>query len=255
MSMIIGSVPYLNARPLVEWFTETDEGRNSGVTVIEAVPSVLYQMLRNGEVSCALLSSVTGFKNSEWQHCPGVGIVSCGAVESVRLLSRIPIENIKTVALDTSSLTSVAMVKILLQERFGLNPEYIPHPPDLNAMLSLADAALLIGDNGFKEYDANLLSLDLGAEWTAWTNLPFVYAVWLGEAYSLTPPLVSSLQRAKEWGTQNISRIAERRAQLHGKTVESAIHYMTKAILYDLAEKEEEGLALFGEKARANGVL
>lgn len=255
MSIVIGSVPYLNARPLVDWFTETPEGRASGVEVVERVPSELHGMLEREEIACALLSSVTSFRHPEWRHAPGAAICSNGPVESVRLFSRVPISEITSVALDTSSLTSVTLIQILLKERYRLNPTYISQPPNLDTMLGIADAALLIGDNGFREYDPQLHKLDLGAEWTALTGLPFVYALWLGPPERLTEPLEAVLVRAKKWGTANVRSIAERTAAKHGKSVAGARHYMTQAIRYDLGEREEAGLRIFGSKLAQLGLV
>ena len=252
---VIGSVPYLNARPLVDWFTQTEAGRASSVTVIEAVPSKLFPLLKSGDVAVALLSSVTFFQNKAWGYAPGAGICSNGPVESVRLLSSVPIEQVRRVALDTSSLTSVALLKILLEQRFHIVPEFVPHPPDLDAMLSLADAALLIGDPGFGAYSGDLFTLDLGEEWSLWTGLPFVYALWLGPIGNITPELSGVLQQAKEWGTGHIDAIATYAAAPHGKTIESAIRYLTQAIRYDLGPQEEAGLALFGKKLREMGLI
>jgi chorismate dehydratase len=255
MSVTIGSVPYLNARPLVDWFSSTEEGKSSQIRIIEAVPAQLAEMLKRGEIACALLSSVTKFRNPEWIYAPGAAIGSYGPVESVRLFSKRPFKTLRTVALDSSSLTSVAFIKILLEQWIGVKPDYISLPPILDVMLKEADAGLLIGDNGYREYDPNLFVLDMGQAWTEWTALPFVYALWLGPPATLTPEVADVLLVAKEWGTLNIAAIAERTAKQHGKTVPSAIHYMTNAIRYDLGIPEIAGLNLFGEKLGELGLI
>ncbi|MDX1931114.1 MAG: menaquinone biosynthesis protein [Capsulimonadales bacterium] len=255
MSVVIGSVPYLNARPLVDWFHATPEGRASGITVVEAVPSRLSGMLESGEVACALLSSVTLFQHPSWTYAPGAAIGSNGPVESVRLFTRGPVESIRRVALDTSSLTSVMLVRILLKEEFGITPEFLPHPPRLGAMLDTADAALVIGDNAFPEHTVAPVSYDLGEIWTRRTGLPFVYALWLGPSESLTPELSALLRTAKEWGTAHVAEVAERNAARHNRTVERAHRYMTEYIRYDLGPCEEEGLLLFGRKLREHELV
>jgi len=255
MSTVIGSVPYLNGRPLMRWFTDTAEGNASGVSVIESVPSMLARQLEAGEIAAALVSSVELFRRPDLIHAPGCGVIADGAVESVRLLSRVPIGEIRRVALDTSSLTSVALIQILLSERYGLTPAYLPHPPDLNSMLREADAALLIGDLGYRDYGPDYTVLDLGAEWKALTGLPFVYACWIGFPDQLTPELSATLQFAKEWGIQNLLPIAEREYRSLGETPERTRHYLTEVMHYTLGEREETALRTFGEKVRAHGLV
>lgn len=255
MSTLIGSVPYLNGRPLMRWFTDTEEGRNSGVSVVEAVPSSLAQRLEAGEIAAALVSSVELFRGPGFIHAPGCAVIADGAVESVRILSRVPIERIRTVALDTSSLTSVALTKIILSERHGLEPEYVPHAPDLARMMGVADAALLIGDLGYRDYGSEYLPLDLGAEWKALTGLPFVYACWIGYPERLTHDLVRHLQTAKEWGIRNLLAIADGEYRRIDETRERSRHYLTEVMQYTLGQREESALALFGEKVRAHGLV
>lgn len=256
MSQItIGSVPYLNARPLMRWFTETPEGRASGIEVIEAVPSQLAKMLERGKVACALVSSVELFKNSELTFAPGCAVIADGAVESVRMLSKVPVGEVRKVALDTSSLTSVALLKILLIERYHLAPEYINMPPNLYQMLEIADAALLIGDRGYRDYGTSLGSFDLGAEWKTYTSLPFVYACWIGYKQAFTPQLIDALHTAKSWGETNILSIAKSEYRGLNETLQRTEHYLTEVMRYTMGEREEQALHLFGEKVRAHNLV
>ncbi len=247
-TVTIGSVPYLNGRPLMRWFTGTPEGRASSVSVVEAVPSRLARMLESGEIAAALVSSVELFRVPGLSHVPGCAVISDGAVESVRVFSKVPVGDIQRVALDTSSLTSVALTRIILRERYGLTPEYVSAPPNLQAMLADADAALLIGDLGYRDYGTGYVTLDLGTEWKTLTGLPFVYACWIGYPDRLTPELISLLQRAKEWGAQNLLAIADAEHTVLSETRERARHYLTDIMRYTMGEREEAALALFGAK-------
>ena len=120
---------------------------------------------------------------------------------TVRLFCRRPLPQVRAHSLGTPVLApSVALLSILLREKFALTPQLIEAPPDLAAMLDVADAALLIGDEVFPHLDADLESLDLGREWTAMTDLPFVFAFWAGREQALTPAQVQQLQRAKDGG-------------------------------------------------------
>jgi chorismate dehydratase len=251
----LGSVPYLNARPLTDWFTETEAGRALGASVAYILPSQLAPRLEPGDFAAGLVSSVAWVRRPQLCYVPGVSVACEGPVRSVRLFSKKPLEQIQTVALDTSSLTSVTLTKILLKEHFGLRPRYTPLPPDLDTMLAEHDAALLIGDKGYRDYPDTLTVLDLGEAWTAWTGLPFVFALWIGRPDLLTPELCAYLQEAKAWGVQHLDEIAARRAGEHGESTERAAAYFSKAIVYDLGEREEAGLRLFAEKVRKNGLI
>ncbi|MGC4046223.1 MAG: menaquinone biosynthesis protein [Armatimonas sp.] len=254
ITFTIGSVPYLNARPLTEWFEATDEGRASCTDLSFAVPSALAKPLEAGTLDAALISSIAWVRRPHLTYAPGIAVASEGPVRSVRLLSQVPAKKIKRVALDGSSMTSVTLTRILLEEHFQLTPEYTVRPPDLSSMLAEADAALLIGDPGNLDYDPNLLSIDLGETWSRWTGLPFVYALWVGAPERLTPERLALLTRAKEWGLENRADIAARRGPEHGQSPERALSYMTEAIRYNLGEREEAGLHLFAQKARAHGL-
>lgn len=250
----IGSVPYLNARPLTDWFSQTDEGRASGTMLSFAVPSELGKALERDELDAALVSSVAWIRRPYLRYAPKIAIASDGPVRSVRIFHKVPLESVKSVALDTSSLTSVCLTKILLAERFGADPTYENMAPDLDAMLENHDAALIIGDPANLVIDSAVDSIDLGETWTAWTRLPFVYALWIGPENRLTPERVALLQKAKAWGMKNVEEIAARRGPEHGKSAAYAQSYLTEAIKFDLDEPQERGLALFAEKVRAHGL-
>lgn len=251
----LGSVPYLNARPLTDWFTETEAGRAVGASVEFILPSQLAPRLEPGDFAAGLVSAVAWVRRPQLRYAPGISVACDGPVRSVRVFSQVPIEQIKRVALDTSSLTSVTLTRIILEERFGLRPEYTAMAPDLDSMLAEHDAALLIGDKGYCDYDKSLLALDLGEIWKDWTNLPFVFALWIGRPDLLTDTLCSHLLTAKEWGTAHLDDVARRRAQEHGESLERAQAYFSHAIVYDLGAREEAGLKLFAQKVHAHGLF
>ncbi|MBV9852411.1 MAG: menaquinone biosynthesis protein [Armatimonadetes bacterium] len=255
MSIVIGSVPYLNEKPLTRWFYHTEEGRASGIEVVYAVPSALARMLAAGEIAAALVSSFEYFRTPGYAIVPGVSISGQDHIESVRAFSRLSWRKTESVALDTSSLTSAALLKIILAEQQDSHPAYLHHAPDLEAMLRAADAALLIGDKGWLADDAGLNTLDLGHAWRRLTGLPFVYAVWLGRAERLTPHIVESLSRAKEWGRTQIDAIAEEEASRLNCPAQWCRHYLSEVMDYELGEEHWRALETFGAKARANGLL
>lgn len=249
MSIRIGSVPYLNEKPLTRWFSHTDAGKESGVEVVYAVPSQLARMLADGEITAALVSSFEYFRMPGYAISPGVSISGQGDIESVRAFARVPWRKIESLALDTSSLTSVALLKILLAEQLDSYPAFLHAEPDLDSMLAQADACLLIGDKGWLADGTDLSVVDLGRSWRRLTGLPFVYAVWLGKPENITPHLIDALQTAKAWGLTQIETIAAEEAERIGTSVRRCRHYLTEVMDYDLGAEHQEALALFGAKA------
>jgi len=249
MSVVIGSVPYLNEKPLTRWFNHTEEGKNSGIEVVYAVPSELASMLAKGEIAAALVSSFEYLRTPGYKIVPGVSISGQDEILSVRAFSKIPWRATQSVALDTSSLTSSALLKILLADQFDSHPAFVNHAPDLDAMLAVAEAALLIGDPGMLADGDGLLTLDLGEGWRRLTGHPFVYACWIGIRENLTPDLVRTLQFAKDWGLTQIDEIAKEEAERLGCPVRLCRRYLTEIMDYDLGDEELAGLTEFASRA------
>lgn len=146
MPYTLGSVPYLNAKPLVRWFEEVP----GSVSVVYGVPSRLPGLLESGKVQAILVSSIEALRRPDLSIADDVAICSVQEVLSVRLFSKKPIAEIRRLALDASSMTSNALARIVLARRYGVEPECSSQPPDLDSMLRDHDAALLIGDNGMR---------------------------------------------------------------------------------------------------------
>jgi chorismate dehydratase len=172
----ISIIDYLNAAPLNYGFKHGLGFEHFHLKF--HVPSLCADRLREGLVDAGLISSIEYLRIPGLRIVPGLCIASPKRVRSVVVLSKVPPEEIRTLALDTSSRTSVVLSQILLRERFGVHPEVVDLAPDQTAMLDQCDAALLIGDVAMRARREGLLVLDLAEEWHAWTGLPFVFALW-----------------------------------------------------------------------------
>lgn len=241
--MRLGSVPFLNAKPLIHSFVE---GAQPCEELILDQPSRLPLLLERGLVDAILVSSIECFRNPEAVVARGVSISSNGPVKSVRLFSKVPFTEVRTLALDQSSMTSNHLAQILLAELFDVSPRSETCPPNLSDMLADHDACVLIGDNGLLEQDASLHILDLGEAWQNLTGLPFVWAVWLGGA-GLTPDIERALVEAKDYGVARIQEIAKDYAHLANLSASQAEHYLTKCIDFEFTSTHENGLLTFGE--------
>lgn len=248
----IGCVPFLNARPLIAYF-ETQEGKGEA-DVIYAAPSMLAEMVLSKQVDVALASSFFALQFPELKIAPGASISSVGAVDSVRLFSKVPYGDIRTLALDASSATSNNLAQMLLSERYGVTPQCAHFAPNLSRMISECDAAVLIGDAGMSAEATGLRVLDLGAAWDEMAGLPFVWALWLGRQ-DLDADLVKLLATAKGYGMSRLREISESEAARLGWPVARCYRYLAEVIDYELSPKHMEGFSLFASKCAEMGFV
>jgi chorismate dehydratase len=249
--LIVGSVPYMNGAPLTRWF-ETDAGRRVA-EVRYAVPSVLARWLESGEVDVALVSSVEWFRRPGTRFVPGLGIATRREALSVRLFSKVPFERIQQVALDESSLTSSLLLKLLLKHLYGIQPRYENHPPNLEAMLQKADAALLIGDAGMAVQDSETYPyvMDLGEAWWRWTGLPFIWALWLTNEDAPLPLLTDLMHTAYAWGEAHLDAIIESEAERTGLSRTLCDRYLREVMTYRIDDSFLQGLERFRAEVSA----
>ena len=248
----VGAVGYLNARPLT-WALDRDPGR---WRIRYDLPSVCSALLHAGEVDLGLVPSIDYLHAEDYRLVPGVGIGSRGRIASVALYSRLPVDRISRIALDTSSRTSVTLIRVLCRHRFGIEPEFVPHGPDLAAMTGRYDAGLLIGDPAF-DADHQALGLnkvDLGEEWTAMTGLPFVYAAWTGRPGAVTTADVEALQTAQAQGVESTDAIAAEYGGGDPARAARAAVYLRDNVRYGLSGEEAAGLQLFLDYAAEMGL-
>lgn len=248
----VGAVGYLNARPLT-WALERHPDR---WRVRYDVPSVCAALLHAGDVDLGLVPSIDYLERPDYRFVPGVGIGSRGPIASVSLFSRKDLPDIRTLALDTSSRTSVALIKVLCARRFDIAPAFAPAGPDLAEMLSRADAALLIGDPALEtdHVALGLTKVDLGAEWTSMTGFPFVYAAWTGRPGAVDGEDVRALQAAQAAGEQARDVIAAEYAGGDARKAARAANYLRDNVRYGLGAEETAGLQLFLDYAAELGV-
>lgn len=246
----IGAVGYLNTRPLVHGLSS-----DAHVTVRFDVPSTCAALLHQGDVDVAMIPSIE-YLRGEYRIVPGVAITSLGAAASVALFTQVPVERIRKVALDTSSRTSVALLKVLCAERFGIAPAFEAHGPAIEDMLCVADAALLIGDPCLYADVAGLgaRKIDLGEEWLAHTGLPFVFAFWAGRP-SLDVATCRRLQQARDRGVLAIDEIARDYAAGDPGRERIARDYLRHNMKYDLADPHVQALRRFYAASAAIGLV
>jgi chorismate dehydratase len=242
--LVLGSVPYANGRPLLEGLAD-----GPGVRLVLDRPSGLARRLAAGELDAALLPSVEWFRDPRLVLVPEGCIASRGAVASVSLFHREPLRPGMRVALDASSRTSAALVRLLLAGPLGApGATYAECPPETDPRTAEADAVLLIGDAALVLDRRGLLETDLGEAWTRWTGLPFVWAVWAARDGRIASEAAPLLREARARGRERLAGIAREEAARLGLAPGLLERYLAVHIRHDLGEEERRGLERFREE-------
>jgi chorismate dehydratase len=250
-SIKVCAVSYLNTSPLVWGMLHGDQRGAFDLTF--RVPSACAGAVASGEADIGIIPAIE-LNRHDYGRIRGLGIASRGPVLSILLVSSKPFAQIETLAGDTSSRTSVALAGVILARRYGAQPRVISRPPDLVRMLEDADAALIIGDPALHLDPAALgdYVLDLGAEWTALTGLPMVFALWAGRKEAITPEVEAVFQGSYQFGRDHLDDIIRVEAAQRGIRPELARDYLTRYIICELGPAEYRGLELFLEYARTS---
>src|SRR5262245_3906363 len=206
----IGAVSFLNTRPLVHGLLPS----HPDYLLSFDTPSHLAEKLRLEEIDVGLIPIVEHFRGVGGSFVPGIGIASDGPVRTVKLYSRVPFESLRDVAVDARSRTSVAMLRILLAEKYEVTPDFYSHRPELPEMLRAHEAALLIGDAAFQDGGAPHV-WDLGQAWKEMTGLPFVYAVWTVREGIDRAKVLEWLRASLASGIDHLDEIAAAAAGAH----------------------------------------
>jgi chorismate dehydratase len=246
---VLAVVSYLNARPLTA-------GLAADCELIQAVPSECWRLVAAADADAGLIPVLGLAEEDGFAVVPGMAIGSAGPVRSVLIASRRPLDECESVAVDRSSRTSVVLMKLILRHRYGVAPRFVTMEPDLTRMLAAHDAALLIGDPALDLATTTppCAIHDLGAEWRAWTGLPFVYAVWAGRESRITPELVARLAAARDLGLARIDALA-REGTSDPAIADRNRRYLREDIRYGFGPAEREGLARFLRLAAEDGLL
>jgi predicted solute-binding protein len=246
----VSAVSYLNTWPLVWGFLH---GPGRGIFDFRFdLPAECARVLGSGDVAIGLVPCAE-LDRLGLDYLPETGIACEGPVRSILLISKGPVREIRTLAVDSGSRSSVALSRILLAERYGCQPRFEPMAPELEPMLAACDAALIIGDPALRLEPAELPYevLDLGAEWVEWSGLPMVFAVWAGKKAHLTADVARAFQDSCRWGLGHINEVIAAGAKERDYREELVREYLTRHIVYELGPRHIEGLELFRKLARA----
>ena len=272
----ISAISYLNTAPLMWDFEHGDAGRDFEISY--TLPSDCARAIQAGTADIGIIPAAALAEIPGLTVLPGVAIASRRPVRSILLVSKLPVDKIRTVALDTSSMTSVGLTKILFEKWLGGGRTFTAMAPDIENMLVDHDAGLVIGDPALRIDRSRYHTLDLAEEWIRYTGKPFVFAFWAIRQQALledsscgdsrsrlsasrsdaqVPDLATIFQQSRDHGLEpsNLDQISHEWAARLCISAADARSYLTENIYYYLDAPCLEGLQLFYRFAAEIGAL
>jgi chorismate dehydratase len=256
----ISAISYLNTAPLM--WDLLQPGTTPDFEISYTIPSLCAAALRNGSADIGIIPAIAYTSIPDLVIIPDVAIAAKGPVRSILLVSKQPLEQIKTVATDSSSLSSVGLAHVLFEHWFGGGREFRSMPPDLPSMLQVCDAALIIGDPALKIDRSQFHVLDLAEEWRRLSGKPFVFAFWAVRGAALDElrsglDLASIFQDSRDHGLEpsNLQKICREWAGRLGLSEADVHSYLTQSIHYFLDRECQEGMQLFFRLAEHYGII
>lgn len=258
----VSAISFLNTAPLMWDFEHGLAGEDFEIDY--TIPSKCAAALAADRADIGIIPAITYAEIPGLVILPNIAIASRDRVRSILLVSKKRIEDVRTVATDTSSRTSVALTQVLFAKFFGGHREFTPHRPDLKEMLKQHDAALLIGDSALQisMHDSQYHLYDLGHDWRRLTGKPFVFAFWAVrmDALHRQPEgmnLIEVFQQSRDHGLlpENIDALAKEWAPKLGITEAEVTTYLTENIHYYLDRENHAGLQLFLTYAQEVGLI
>jgi chorismate dehydratase len=259
-SLRVGRIPYVNCYPV---YGGVDEGAVSlDAELVSGVPTALNTLMSDGRLDISVISAVEYARAAHrYLLLPDLAISCDGPVRSVVLFSRRPVEELRgrRVLVSRSSMTSVALLELLFDKVWRVQPRFVASDAEVadlvnfgseehDARLVIGDAALLLqaGGDG-PDGERYPYAYDLGEEWKRWTDLPFVFAVWVAQR---TTPVQRALEvhagliASRDWGLERLDHLAARASAATGVSRESCLEYLS-GLDYRLSYEHLAGLTEF----------
>jgi len=279
----VSVVEYLNTAPLVWGFTDGPLAGKYDLSF--AVPSQCAEALRRGEADVGIIPAIEYQRMEGVVALPGMAIAAKGQVRSLLVVSKRPIDMAKRIALDTSSRSTSALVRILSKHHWGITPQFVDAAPNPSEMLRHADAALVIGDPALRislKMEAlsskpptrpgeeccqgdpedmpvpgfeTIFVYDVTHQWRGMTGKAAVLAIWVGRRDVLTPEVLADFEASKQYGLKHVDEIAEAASIKLDLPPAALERYLTENINFDLDDENLAGLQLYFEKAAGLGLI
>jgi chorismate dehydratase len=250
----VAASSYLNSAPLIWSYTHGSRQRSVEL-LTHAAPARCADMLARGEVEAALVPVIEYQRLPEVLVVPGVCVGARRAVRSVVLATRLDdLRDVRRVALDESSRTSAALVRIIFREFLGHDVETAPRRPDVRSMLDAADAALVIGDPAMTFERADLRVHDLASLWRKHTGLGFVFAMWMAHESAARAVQAADFAGARDEGIEHVEEIVAEYEKNLGLPRAELRDYLTHNVCFELNAEMRAGLELYFALAHKHGL-
>jgi len=249
----VSVVQYLNTVPLIWGMLK---GQQQGRYDLQFTnPAGCADAVRQGKADIGTIPSIEYQRLERAQILTGMSIAAKSEVKSVLLLSKVPIDKVKSVAIDNSSRTSAALLRIMMRKFYSRFITVTPSAPKPADMLKRADAALVIGDPALTYNGPVAAVYDLAAEWKKFTGLPFVFALWVGREDARLSRLRKDFEDSRDYGLAHVDEIVAEYAPKLNLSLESVKVYLTQHVDYSLDEENRKGLRHFYKLAREAGII
>jgi chorismate dehydratase len=246
LSLHIGAVTYLNTKPLVHGL----DAMLPQARISYDLPSRLADRLSRGELDLALVPSIELAGHSDWRIVSDACIGCKGPVLSVKLLFRVPVKEVRTLALDEGSRTSAALAQVLLWKIHQVQPQLEPLPIGGELDSTDADAVLLIGDRAIGVDEQAFIEVwDLGDQWCRWAKRPFVFAMWVVRADVETDAVEHVLEAARDHGCDQFVQIARQQSKVMHLEQQLILSYFENNLNFHLGPEERDGMDYFFQQA------
>ncbi len=248
----IGAVNYLNTKPLVYGLSD----RLPEAEIIFDLPSRLADRLAAAELDVALVPSIALADHPEWTIVSDACIGCRGPVLSVKVMFRVPPAQVQTLALDEGSRTSAVLAQVLLHQLYGIGPKLTNLPIGKSPADASSDAVLVIGDRAIGNDDHQFVEVwDLGDRWCRWSELPFVFAMWVARPGVDTDNIAAALSAARDDGCQHLEEITQEQSAAMHLPTELIHEYLQQNLYFRLDRQQLEGLDLFYQQAATLGLI
>ncbi|MBI5185843.1 MAG: menaquinone biosynthesis protein [Nitrospinae bacterium] len=247
-----GCHAFLNSKPISDFLFQHRKDLNLDLRLDH--PARLADALRRGELDLAFIPSIEYLNIPGALIVPDISIASNGAVKTVLLVCKKKLEDVRSIALDERSRTSVILLKLILKDKNITSCFFYLMPPNINAMLENNDAGLIIGDAAFAAHGRGMEIYDLSSEWFRMTQMPFVHAIIAAsQGFRVNSELTHGLREAKRTAKIRACEIAGEESKKLGVSFEECLDYLQNKIIYDLGPRELEGLKKFYAMAAESG--
>lgn len=249
----VSVVQYLNTVPLIWGMLRGEQQGKYELSF--TTPAGCADAVRQRKADIGIIPSIEYQRLDRARILSGISIASKAEVKSVLLLSKLPIERVERVAVDTSSRTSVALLQIIMAKFYQRSIQSTSLPPEPAEMLRQADAALVIGDPALTYNGQAPKVYDLAREWKRFTGLPFVFALWVGLEDADLARFRKDFEDSRDCGLTHVDEIAAEYAPKLNLPVPVLKLYLAENIDYSLDEENQKGLRLFYKFAREVGII